>query len=130
MYTFCQILEPIKKRKREQGHDENLSLREVSDSLNEFSTSITGRIQEFLAGSFHNNTDQQLAGKLSAMSKAASGVYGFRNTTRMSRDVDWRFYYPVGEAMIATPVSVLANHTVIAALTEKAQKFTREERKE
>ena len=44
VYSFCQKLEQIRKRKREQGHDENLSLREVSDSLNEFSTFITSRI--------------------------------------------------------------------------------------
>jgi len=129
VYTFCQKLEQIRKRKREQGHDENLSLREVSDSLNEFSTSITTRILEFLKGSFYGVVGQFLANKISAMSLAASGVCGFRNTAPMPRDVDWRFYYPVGEAMVAVPVSVLANRTVIAALTEKAQDFTRDERK-
>ena len=132
VYQLCLALEKIRVSKPADGIGQGaqpLEEEEVRDCLEEFSVSLTRDILLKLWDSFVMLRGVDLEVKVEAMSLAASGNFQFRGLRQYPREVDWRYYYPVGNSMVAKSISVLANRACIAATVEAARVLDMDKRK-
>jgi len=111
----------------------------VLDCLGEFSKVIKEEIDGLLEVLFYGAKERgKLEQVVEWMSAAASGNHSFRNQGPdvrrggggLTEYVDWDFFYPEGETMIAKPISVLALHCCVNAIVRATGEIKAEERKE
>ena len=103
----------------------------MRECVGEFGISVSKDIVHKLRGVL----DTIVAGNKSAftlkvlnMSRAISCKYGFKEESSNAKFVDWRYYYPLGNNMIATPVSDLAHMTTVVFTVEAAKNIDLNER--
>ena len=113
IYSLCLMLRTKREEKKAA-----LAEKDVVECVREFGTIISADIIGKLEDAF--KLEVRLPQKVEIMSLAVSCSHSFKNQPKMAQFVDWRFYYPYGEKMVAKPVSALAHQATVAFTVEGA----------
>jgi len=92
----------------------------------QFSVDIANKINSDF---FMDGKAEYLDTKVKIIALAAKCDQGFKNQIFLSKQLDWRYFYPEGSEMVAKPVSELARVAAISATVAASMKLTMDVRK-
>ena len=123
VYQLCLAV-----KAHRQG-DATVTPDDVRDCVSALSRQLREDVDKKVASDFfQGGKADYLEQKISNIAKAAECNYGFKNQIFFSKQVDWRYFYPEGEDMVAKPVSELARVAVIGATVAASMKLAADKR--